>query len=112
MTTMDSQEPPAVKIAPAWLLNEVGANMQLPYKAHFGGAKFYRGRDQLMYGSLPLLHGAHKLVFQQNFQKPPFAKIETLEMLRYTGCQIFRSVKTTSVMQLTPWLELFTCNFK
>ena len=43
--------------SPAWLLNKVGANMQLPYKAHFGGAKFGRGWDQLMYGSLTLLQG-------------------------------------------------------
>lgn len=32
--------------------------MQLPYKPHFGGAKFYRGWDQTMYGSLTLLHTA------------------------------------------------------
>ena len=36
--------------------------MQLPYKARFGGAKFGRGWDQLMYGSLTLLLGAHKLL--------------------------------------------------
>ena len=33
-----SKRPPAVSIAPAWLLNEVGAKMQLSYKAHFEGA--------------------------------------------------------------------------
>ena len=32
--------------------------MQLPYKARFGGAKFDRGWDQTMYGSLTLLHAA------------------------------------------------------
>ena len=32
--------------------------MQLPYKARFGGAKFGRGWDQLMYGSLTLLRAA------------------------------------------------------
>ena len=29
VTSMDSQEPPAVMMATCWLLNEVGANMQL-----------------------------------------------------------------------------------
>ena len=33
VTTIDSQE---------LLLNKVGANMQLPYKAHFGGTIFDR----------------------------------------------------------------------
>ena len=40
MTTMDSQEQPAVTIATCLVLNEVGVNMQLPYKARFGDAKF------------------------------------------------------------------------
>ena len=35
--------------------------MQLPYKASFGGAKFDRGWDQLMYGSL-MLPSAYKLL--------------------------------------------------
>ena len=38
--------------------------MQLPYKARFGGAKFGRGWNQLMYDSLTLLRGAHKLYGQ------------------------------------------------
>ena len=43
---MDSQEPVAVMMAICWLLNEVGANMQLTlYKARFGSAKFDRGWD-------------------------------------------------------------------
>ena len=29
VTSMDSQEPPAVMMATCWLLNQVGANMQL-----------------------------------------------------------------------------------
>ena len=45
MTSTDSQELPAVMMAACWLLNEVGANMQPPYKAHFGGTKFDRGWD-------------------------------------------------------------------
>ena len=49
-------------MAIAGLFNEVGANMQLPYKARFGGAKFGRGWDQLMYGSWTLLCSAHKLL--------------------------------------------------
>ena len=38
-TTMDSQEPACCYNSHflAWLLNEVGANIQLPYKARFGG---------------------------------------------------------------------------
>ena len=38
----------------AWLR----ANMHLPYKVRFGGAKFGRGWGQLMYGSVMLLHAA------------------------------------------------------
>ena len=37
----------------AWLLNEVGANMQLPHKACFG---------EIICGSFTLLCGAHKLL--------------------------------------------------
>jgi len=36
--------------------------MQLPYKARFGGAKFDRGWDQTMHGSLTLLCAIHKLL--------------------------------------------------
>ena len=56
VTTMDLKSQSAVRIA--WLLNEVSANMQLPYKAHFGGIKFGRGWGQLMYGSLTFLCAA------------------------------------------------------
>ena len=42
---------------------EVGANMQLPYKARYGDAKFNRGWDQLMYDSLMFLSATHKLMF-------------------------------------------------
>ena len=41
--------------------------MQLPYKARFGGAKFRRGWNQLMYGSSTLLRGAHKLLVVHTF---------------------------------------------
>ena len=35
-------------IATCWLLNEVGANMQLPYKGRFVATKFDRGWDKLI----------------------------------------------------------------
>ena len=92
VTTMDSQEPASCDNSHllGFLTKYVGANMQLPYKARFGGAKFGRGwglapspghsqilsrsrdkiwewpgdeaRCQLMYGSLTHLRGAHKLL--------------------------------------------------
>ena len=57
-------------MSPAWLLNEVGANMLLSlYMARFQGARFDRGWDQTIYGSWTLLHiacgfacSAHKLL--------------------------------------------------
>ena len=52
---MDSQEPADVTTAACCLLNKVGANMQLPYKARFGGTKFGRGWGQLIMVVLILL---------------------------------------------------------
>ena len=55
VTTMDSQEP-----ACCYKIHLLGFLMQLPYKARYGGAKFGRGWDQLMYGSLTLLRAASR----------------------------------------------------
>ena len=55
VTAMDSQEPACCYNSHLLGLNEVVVNMQLPYKARFVYAKFSRGWDQLMYGSLTLL---------------------------------------------------------
>ena len=52
VTTTDSQEPASVTIPTCRLLNEVGVKIPLPYKVSFRGAKFDRGLDQLMCGSL------------------------------------------------------------
>ena len=45
-----------------WLLDKVGADIQLPVKVRFGGTKFDRGWTQLTYGSSMLLCGTHKLL--------------------------------------------------
>ena len=38
LTTTNCQEPPVVSAATSWLLNKVGANIELPYMARFGVA--------------------------------------------------------------------------
>ena len=61
VTSMDSQEPLVVMMATCWLLNEVGANMQLTlYKARF--PKFDRGWDYKCIADAP--SSAHKLLVQ------------------------------------------------
>ena len=53
VTAMDSQQP--VSITTSWCPNKVGAHNYLIRRV-LQGAKFTRGWDQLMYGSLTVLH--------------------------------------------------------
>ena len=77
-------------------LNKVGANMQLPYKARFGSAKFDRGwgyKCKAVRRSFVPLRGAHKLLVYINNNVPGSKQ-----------CKAFLSLRSSLVLPLTPGL--------
>ena len=57
--------------------------MQLPSMVRFGGTKFGRGWDQLMYGSLTLLRGAPDLIIVPNESDSELYVLRVVQVVRH-----------------------------